>query len=344
MFKVLQKSKKSRARLGIIETPNGALHTPAFFPVATLANLKTLDSTDLKNLGFEGMLCNTYHLMLKPGSKIVQKMGGLHNFMNFKGIIATDSGGFQVFSLGSGLEHGVGKIAKIFPGGKKEPSSFLKKKSLLKIREEGVYFQNHLSGEELFLSPEKSIQIQQNLAADIIFAFDECTSPLHDKDYTRLALERTHRWAVRCLEQRKLKVQSSKFKVKEQMLFGIVQGGEYKDLREKSAKFIGSLDFDGFGIGGSLGKTKNKIYQILNWTIPLLPENKPRHLLGIGHLEDFEKAIKKGVDLFDCVYPTRIARHGVAILSKTQNINLQKSIFLQDKAPLLKGCLCPVCQ
>ncbi|MDP2950812.1 MAG: tRNA guanosine(34) transglycosylase Tgt [bacterium] len=353
-FKVLQKSKKSRARLGVIKTPNGVLHTPAFFPVATLANLKTLDSTDLKNLGLEGVLCNTYHLMLKPGSKIVQKMGGLHKFMNFKGIIATDSGGFQVFSLGSGLEHGVGKIAKIFPGQAKaektanwkELSSFFegrgRKKSLLKIREEGVYFQNHLSGEELFLSPEKSIQTQQELGADIIFAFDECTSPLHDKDYTKLAMERTHRWATRCLQQQQMA--KSKEQMAKQMLFGIVQGGEYKDLREKSAEFIGSLDFDGFGIGGSLGKTKNTMHQILDWTIPPLPEDKPRHLLGIGHLEDFEKAIKKGVDLFDCVYPTRVARHGLAILSKTQSINLQKSSFLQDKNPLLKGCLCPTCQ
>lgn len=351
-FKIIKKSKKTRARLGVIETKNGVLQTPAFFPVATLANLKTLDSTDLKNLGFEGILCNTYHLMLKPGSDVVAKMGGLHSFMNFKGVIATDSGGFQVFSLGSGLEHGVGKIAKIFPGNRKEPNrnglgSFLPKKSLLKIREEGVYFNNHLSGEELFLSPEKSIQIQQQLGADIIFAFDECTSPLHSKDYTEQAMERTHRWAVRCLEAAncpKLKIKSQKSKIKEQGLMGIVQGGEYRDLRERSAKFIGNLPFFGFGIGGSLGKTKNTMHEILAWAIPLLPEEKPKHLLGIGHLDDFEKAIQQGIDLFDCVYPTRVARHGLAILGKNQTINLQKSIFLKDKNPLLKGCCCPTCQ
>jgi len=349
-FQVIQQSKKSRARLGIIKTIHGVLHTPAFFPVATQACLKTLTSQDVQQIGYEGILANTYHLFLRPGEKIVKKMGGLHKFMNFQGVIATDSGGFQVFSLGKGAEHGVGKIAKIFPGNtvRRQAPFYCKALGALqgpfvKITEQGVYFRSHIDGSNRFLSPEISMQIQRDLGADLIFAFDECTSPLDDMEYTKKAMERTHRWAVRCLQQRKFKVQSSKFKVKEQGLFGIVQGGEYKKLREESAKFIGGLDFDGFGIGGSLGKTKEKMYEILGWTIPLLPPEKPRHLLGIGYLEDFERSIKAGIDLFDCVYPTRFARHGIALTAK-EKLNLNQSKFLTDKSPIDKKCACSTCQ
>lgn len=332
-FKILKKSKKSQARLGVIKTKNGILHTPAFFPVATQACLKTLDSEDIQKIGFENVLCNTYHLMLRPGSALIKKMGGLHKFMNLPTtVIATDSGGFQVFSLGTGLEHGVGKLLKIFPGHKK--SSKISKPALTKIQEEGVHFRSYLDGSEHFLSPEKSIKLQEDLGADIIFAFDECTSPLDSFEYTKKAMERTHRWAERCLKARKKK---------DQALFGIIQGGWYKRLREKSAQFIGSLDFDGFGIGGSLGKTKSKIFEILDWTIPLLPEEKPRHLLGIGYLEDFERSIKRGVDLFDCVYPTRMARHGTA-LTLNGNLDLRKSKFLHDKTRLDGKCSCSTCQ
>lgn len=326
-FKILKKSKKSRARLGIIKTRNGVLHTPAFFPVATKAALKTLSSEEIDS---ECVLCNTYHLMLRPGSNIISKMGGLHKFMNFKGVIATDSGGFQVFSLGKGLEHGVGKIAKIFPGDVVKRSH---KPSLVKMREKGVYFKSHIDGTEWFLSPEKSIKIQQELGADIIFTLDECTSPLDSEEYTKRAMERTHRWAVRCLKTHTKK---------NQWLFGIIQGGEYKKLRLESAKVIGSLNFDGFGIGGSLGKTKKKMFDILDWTIPLLPEEKPRHLLGIGYIEDLEKSIIKGIDLFDCVYPTRIARHGSALTS-SGILNMNKIEFLKDKEPLDKECNCSTC-
>lgn len=327
-FRILKKSKKSRARLGVIETKHGVLHTPAFFPVSTQATVKTLDSEDIERIGFEGILCNTYHLMLRPGSKIISQMGGLHKFMNFKGIIATDSGGFQVFSLGKGLKQGIGKIAKIFPGKEKKKET---RPSLVKIREKGVYFKSHLDGKTCFLSPEKSIQIQEELGSDIMFALDECTSPLDSFKYTKKAMERTHRWAERCLGKRK------------KALFGIVQGGLCKSLRMKSAQTIGKMDFDGFGIGGSLGKTKKRMFEILDWVIPLLPEEKPRHLLGIGYLEDFEKAIKKGVDLFDCVYPTRIARHGVALTSQG-NLNLFRTCFLKDNSALDKKCSCSVCK
>ena len=338
-FKVIQQSKKSRARLGIIKTTHGVLHTPAFFPVATQACLKTLTSQDIQQLGYEGILANTYHLFLRPGEKIIKKAGGLHKFMNFKGVIATDSGGFQVFSLGAGMTQGVGKIAKIFPGIKPTKlclnSRDRENKDMVRISEEGVYFRSHIDGSRHFLSPEKSMQIQRDLGADIIFAFDECTSPLAGLAYTQKSMERTHRWAKRCLKANE--------KLKKQMLFGIVQGGEYKKLREQSAKFIGGLAFAGFGIGGSLGKTKEKMYEILDWTIPLLPSEKPRHLLGIGYLEDFERSIKAGVDLFDCVYPTRFARHGIAITTK-EKLNLNQSKFLTDKSPIDKKCACSTCQ
>ena len=344
-FEITKQSKKSKARLGVIHTKNGVLHTPAFFPVATLANLKTLDSADIANLGFEGVLCNTYHLMLRPGSKIIQKMGGLHKFMGFKGIIATDSGGFQVFSLGTGITHATSKI----PTNKPLHISCDRKKcegvSLTKIREEGVYFKSHIDGSEQFLGPESSIQIQQELGADIIFAFDQPASPLDNFEKTQQAMERTHRWAVRSLAQSK--ILNLKSKILSQNLFGIVQGGKYEKLRKQSAKYIGSMDFDGFGIGGSFGESygdsKKNMQKVLGWVMPLLPKEKPRHLLGIGRLDDLDACIKQGIDLFDCVWPTRMARHGVAITS-LGNINIGKTIFSQDKKPLDSKCLCPTCQ
>ena len=341
-FKIVKKSKKSKARAGIIKTKHGILHTPALFPVATQGCVKTLSSQDLAQLKIEAILCNTYHLYLRPGPEIIEKFGGLHKFINFHGVIATDSGGFQVFSLGKGIAQGVGKIVKIFPEekapvGKKYP----KKAFIAKVREDGVWFKSHLNGEEHFFSPEKSIQIQKILGADIIFAFDECTSPFDDFSYTKKSMERTHRWAERSLAEFKNK--GSKSTNKDQALFGIIQGGEYQQLRKQSAKFIASLPFDGFGIGGSLGKTKKKMFEILDWTIPYLPESKPRHLLGIGYLDDLKKSVQKGIDLFDCVYPTRLARHGIAITSQGL-LDLKKSKFLSDKNPLDKNCSCLVCK
>jgi len=332
-FRIIKKSKKSKARVGLIKTPNGTISTPYFFPVATQATVKTLDSSDLQAIGFDGVLCNTYHLFLRPGSALIKKHNGLHSFMNFDGVIATDSGGFQVFSLGKGLEEGIGKIVKIFPGSKTNKTK-KQQNSFVKISDKGVYFRSHLDGKLFFFTPEKSIKIQEELGSDIAFAFDECSSPLDNFSYTKKAMERTHKWAIRSLNAHKNKKQA---------LFGIVQGGEYKNLRIESAKFIGSLPFDGFGIGGSLGKTKKKMFEILDWTIPLLPQNKPRHLLGIGYLEDIKKAVKKGIDTFDCVYPTRLGRHGFAITEK-KIINLKRAKYLQVKQPIDKNCQCFVCR
>jgi len=357
-FEILKKSKKSRARLGVIKTAHGELHTPAFFPVATQGTVKTLTSQDVQEIGFEGILANTYHLHLRPGEKIIKKLGGLHKFMNFNGVIATDSGGFQVFSLGKGLEQGIGKMVQqkssVHPVKCREAAISRRAKlfNRVKITENGVYFKSHLDGSKQFLSPEKSIQIQQDLGADIIFAFDEPSSPKDSRKETEKAMTRTHHWAVRCLSAAKLKrtnpVANSRDRGNlQQGLFGIVQGGRFKRLREQSAKFIGSLDFDGFGIGGSFGSSygdsKKNMFLVLNWIASFLPQEKPKHLLGIGHLEDLEPAIKAGVDLFDCVYPTRMARHNVAITS-LGNIDISKTIFSDDKKPLDPKCSCPTCQ
>lgn len=332
-FKILKKSKKSNARLGLIQTPHGVIHTPAFYPVATKATVKCLSPKEVKEIGFEAVLSNTYHLYLRPGHQIIKKMGGLHKFMNWPGPIATDSGGFQVFSLGFGLEHGVGKISGFFPGNNKKPEKPVKPK-LFKVNQKGVEFRSHIDGSKHFLTPEKSIQIQEALGADIIFAFDECTSPLSDYNYTKESMQRTHNWAEICLKTKK---------IKDQALFGIIQGSQWKDLRIKSAQFISQMPFDGLAIGGSLGKTKKDMYKILDWVIPEMPEEKPRHLLGIGHPDDLVKAIKKGIDLFDCVYPTRLARHGVFFTPKKE-LNILNACYQADKKPIMRNCSCYVCQ
>jgi queuine tRNA-ribosyltransferase/7-cyano-7-deazaguanine tRNA-ribosyltransferase len=253
--------------------------------------------------------------------------------MNFQKPIFTDSGGFQVFSLGSGLEQGVGKIGNIFPG-EEEKKIKPKEKSKVKITEEGVIFYSHLDGSEKFFSPEISIRVQEYLGSDFVFTFDECTSPLDSYEYVKEATERTHRWAIRSLKA---------FKGKNQAIYGIVQGSYFKDLRIKSARFINSLDFFGIGIGGSLGKTKKDMYKILSWIMPILDENKPRHLLGIGTIEDIEKIIKFGIDTFDCVAPTRLARHGTAILKKGY-LNLKSARYRNSKEPIDKNCKCYTCQ
>ncbi|MBW2980619.1 tRNA guanosine(34) transglycosylase Tgt [Candidatus Woesearchaeota archaeon] len=339
MFKITHKSGK--ARTGIIYTPHGKIETPEFIPVATLATVRALSQGDMHSLNAQALLANTYHLHLRPGEDLIKKFKGLHGFMNWDKPIVTDSGGFQAFSLGFGMEHNIGKIA-YFP----EEQNYGKKKprydKWAKVDAQGVTFRNPILGNKIRLTPKKSMEIQNKLGADIIFAFDECTSPLSDKKYNKEALERTHKWAEECLRYHKNKKQA---------LFGIVQGSYFKDLRLKSAKFIGKLDFPGFGIGGSLGKNKDDMHKILEWVIPLLPENKPRHLLGIGAVEDLFNSIERGIDMFDCVGPTRSARRGhVYVKPKLGNmknkfrINLQNSRFAADKKPIDPECDCPVCK
>jgi len=334
-FRIIKKHSKSKARLGLIRTSNGIMRTPAFFPVATKATIKSLTPEDIKKIGFEGVLANAYHLYLQPGHKVVKKLGGLHKFMNWQGPIATDSGGFQVFSLGAAIQDKVGKILKKEKIYSLQTSNNVQKSQqarLVKIDEEGVDFTSHLDGSMHRFTPEVSMKIQEDLGADIIFAFDECSSPLADYEYTKKAMERTHRWARRCLKAKKRK---------DQFLFGIVQGGLFEDLRKESAQFIGELPFDGFGIGGSFGK--NDMKKALDWIIPCLPENKPRHLLGVGYLDDLKNAIKRGIDLFDCVYPTRLARHGTFLTSQGE-LSILKAAYRTDKKPIMRNCSCYTCQ
>ncbi len=339
-FKIIKKDKDTKARLGILETPHGKIHTPNIAIVATKGSIRGIGFDLAKKFGAEIFMINTFHFFHNERYKIVEKFGGLHKFLNINYPLMTDSGGFQVFSLGFGMEHGVGKVADIFPLENQKTYQSIalpqdNRKNLVKIYEEGVEFISPYDGKKLFLTPELSIKIQKKLKADIIFAFDECTSPLSDYEYTKTAMERTHRWAIRCLET---------FRgVKNQVMFGIVQGGEYEDLRKESAKFINSLPFFGFGIGGSLGKSKKDIIKVLNWTIPLLDENKPRHLLGIGEIDDIFNSIEQGIDLFDCVIPTRWARHGAAFTYKGR-INLKSSKYLNDKRPIDPECKCNICQ
>ncbi len=341
-FQIIKKSKKSKARLGILKTPHGEIETPAFVPVATQATIKTLTSEEVLMTGSQILIANTFHLHLKPGEKIVKSNGGLHQFMNWRKPLMTDSGGFQVFSLGFGMDMKVGKVLKTFPG--KKAGSKVQSKSqpkFLKITDKGVWFRSPVDGQQLFIGPKESIKIQEELGADIIFAFDECTPPLITKEYAAKSLKLTHNWAQVCLASQKTN----------QALYGIVQGSKFKDLRQESAKYINGLGFAGYGIGGDLGESKDISSKILNWTIPHLDESKPRHLLGIGYLEDMEHIIKHGVDTFDCIVPTHYARRGIAFISRGANVtlndsklNLNRNIYLKDRKPLDPKCDCQTCQ
>ena len=266
--------------------------------------------------------------------------------MNWNKPLFTDSGGFQAFSLGYGMEHNINKIGSFFPGSKTTKKEDRQEKKAV-IDDNGITFKAHDSGKLIHLNPEKSIKIQQDLGADIILALDECTSPLSDYEYTKKSMERTHKWAVESLKWHKKKAKKTK-----QSLYGIIQGGEYKDLRLKSAKFISSMDFDGIAIGGSLGKSKDDMYKILDWVMPLLPKSKPVHLLGIGGIEDVFGCAEKGIDTFDCVLPTRVARRGSLFISpgtggKIKNkfrINIDNAKFKLDKNPIDKNCNCLTCK
>lgn len=363
-FKILKKSKEKncRARLGLISTSHGTISTPSFMPVATKASVKALSSESIKEIGSELIICNTYHLMLRPGEALIKKLGGLHKFMNWNRVISTDSGGFQAFSLGHGTELTAKKIA-IFPDeeSKKRTLEKLKGssfKNIAKITDDGVEFTSIYEPRKIKLTPERSIQIQHDLGADIILAFDECTSPLSDYEYTKNSLARTHSWEKRSLDEHKrlcrlrTGIKNSKNKKNIPALFGIVQGSYYKDLRQESAKYISSLDFDGLAIGGSLGKSKKEMHKVLDWTMNILPENKPVHLLGIGVVEDIFEAVDRGIDLFDCVSPTRIARTGLIYIRRDSGGNKKNKFRYKvttgksklDTRPLDENCKCRVCK
>ncbi len=327
-FELTHQDKKSRARTGIIHTDHGDIQTPMFMPVGTQATVKTLDSLDLKNLNAEIILSNTYHLHLRPGEDLIDSVGGLHKFMNWDKPILTDSGGFQVFSLG-------------------EQKTDKGQGGLTKIDEEGVTFQSHIDGSKHRFTPESAIQIQHKIGADIIMAFDECTPDAAEKQYAIEAMERTHRWAKRCLTEHQKETTHHGYK---QFLFGIIQGSNYEDLRKQSAEFISNLDFDGVAIGGeSIGYNMEATAQILDWVYPILPANKPHYAMGIGlDPADLLVAIEGGVDMFDCVAPTRLARHGMVFTYQKNNnkhrMNIRNKEFVTDQGPLEKNCTCRTCQ
>lgn len=334
-FSLIATDKKSRARAGAFVTAHGVLKTPALAMVATDGVIKSVDKTHIFSIPNQYLISNTFHIFTKGILEHIEEAGGIHTYMNAENkVIATDSGGFQVFSLGFGKSHGVGKIAAMFPEEKPfvTSHSFLDSDNPLIITDDGVTFT--FDNKPITLTPEISLDIQHRIGADIMFAFDECTSPLNSKQYTEQALERTHAWIKRCINyHNNVKKPRSKNTPpttslsrggtkggvqlsNPQALFGIIQGGAYKELREKSARYFAQLDVPGYGIGGSLGKSKQEMHQILDWIIPLLPDEKPRHLLGIGQVRDMFECVERGIDLFDCVIPTREARHKVLYTKK----------------------------
>ncbi len=344
-FTVTHRDQATRARLGSYRTPHGIIKTPSFVVVGTQASIKAIAPDDLKNIGTQLIISNTYHLHLRPGEGLISQLGGLHQFMGWDGPIMTDSGGFQVFSLGAGNEHGVGKIASIFPdeqtsGGHLHPAA--RGQSLVKLSEEGVEFRSHIDGSKRHFTPESVIEIQRQLGSDMILVLDECTSPLHDYEYTKRAMERTHRWAQRALDA----FSGKSAQGLSQALYGIVQGGAYQDLRLASTQFIAEQNFDGIAVGGSLGKSKQEMHQVLEWTMPLLPSEKPVHLLGIGAIEDIFAAIARGVDTFDCVAPTRQGRTGWMLSREVQDfqLNIYNSQHKEDTRPIDAWCDCYTCQ
>lgn len=337
-FEIEKEIPNALGRAGVLETPHGKIETPAFVSVGTKASVKALTPEQILETGAQVVLANTYHLYLEPGDERVKKFGGLQKFMNWYGPTMTDSGGFQVFSLGAAYGKELSKVVSIT-----DPSQLLAERStdgevprLANIGADGVSFRSHHDGTLHYITPEKSIDIQHNLGADIIFAFDECTSPTETLRYQEEALERTHRWAEKSLLYHK-----SKPNHETQALFGIVQGGRDEGLRKRSAEFIGALEFDGFGIGGSFAK--EDMQTAVKWVNEILPKDKPRHLLGIGEPEDLFMGVENGVDLFDCVAPTRNGRGGT-LYTRTGKINIRNAPFRDDTSPVDSECGCSVCK
>ncbi|MDR1488664.1 MAG: tRNA guanosine(34) transglycosylase Tgt [Holosporales bacterium] len=335
-FKLIKQSSKSKARVGRLITPNGIIDTPAFIFCATKADVKGVTIDQVRNAGTQIILSNAYHLMLQPGSSIIKKSGGLGKFTGWNGPMLTDSGGFQIFSLGHG---GVASEIK----GIARCNGFKNKKTMLKISEEGALFRSYIDGKKILITPEISMKIQQDLGADLIVSFDECT-PFHvDKKYTKESMERSKRWGLRSLNYINETGDGT------QKILAVIQGGVYKDLREESADFANNHNFFGFAIGGSLGKTEQEMRDIVEMTNSMLDKSRSVHLLGIGGIEDIFYGVMYGIDTFDCVSPTRIARHGMAIVKKKfcngkNYTDLSNSIYKEDCSPISEDCNCYTCQ
>ena len=336
MCDISAKDDKTRARTGVLTTEHGLVHTPAYVVVGTHGAVRCLEAEDIPKTKTQLIIANTYHLWRSLGDEGLHDYPGIHEVIGWQGPLMTDSGGFQVFSLGFLREKGMrrGKGSSNDDDNGNDAGA----KNLVRITEAGAYFrpEDLPEGEEVYLDAEASIKIQEQLGADIIVAFDEPTSPLHDHSYTEAAMERTHKWAERSLAA----------KESSQKIYGVVQGGAYEDLRSASAKFIGALPFDGFAVGGTYGDayggTKEKTRQMLKWSTPHLPENKPRHLFGVGRIEDILDGVEAGVDTFDCVIPTREARHG-GIWTAEGRLNIKRGVFSGDDDALDALCACPAC-
>jgi len=343
-FTITERLPGKSGRAGELETPHGVIQTPAFVTVGTKATVKAVTPEAVKAAGAQVVLANTYHLYLQPGEDLIAQAGGLGKFMHWEGPTMTDSGGFQVFSLGAAYGHRLGKIVQAAELEKAESETIsvydeslaTQHGRLAIIDEEGVSFTSHLDGSFHRFTPERSIEIQHKIGADMIFAFDECTSPTAPYEYQKEALDRTHRWAKRSLDAHRTNLSARK----SQGIFGVVQGGRYEDLRRESARELARLEFDGFGIGGSF--SKEDMNTAVGWVCEELPEEKPRHLLGIGEPLDLFGGIENGADLFDCVAPTRIARTGM-VYTKQGKINLFNERYRNDFTPLDEGCGCATC-
>ena len=334
VFSIHTKDPGSYARTGTLHLAHGEVRTPAFVPLATKAVVKTLEVREAAELGFDMVLGNTFHLFLTPGHELIRQFGGLHEFQRWEKPIITDSGGFQVFSMGHGtVADEIKGRASQFSGGERAGA-------ILSIEEEGVTFRSYLDGSTKFMGPETSMEIQAALRSDIALVFDECT-PFHGgRDYTARSTERTHRWLDRCIAWH------SEHGPEGQNLYGIVQGGVEEDLRRASAQEVAARDTYGIAIGGSLGEDKAQMFQVVEWTIEELPEAKPRHLLGIGEIDDLVRGVQLGIDTFDCAMPTRIGRHGMAVVpdpAKRWRVDLAKARCKQSEEPILEGCPCPAC-
>jgi queuine tRNA-ribosyltransferase len=323
-------ARDGSARAGVLRTAHGEVHTPAFVPLASTATVKTLHASEVSALGYEMVLGNTFHLFIQPGAEHIAEMGGLHEFMGWPRPIITDSGGYQVFSMGHGSV--AAEIKR-----RRDPG----KSMIISIEEEGVRFSSYLDGSERFMAPETSMEVQAKLGSDVALAFDECT-PFHvERDYTRASMERTHRWLDRCIAWQR------EHGPDRQLLFGIVQGGVYEDLRAESAAYVSGADVDGVAIGGSLGKEKVEMRQVVEWSLAPLPEERPRHLLGIGDVDDIVHAVGAGIDIFDCATPTRLARHGTALVpepARRWRLDLTKSEHRTSREPIAESCPCPACR
>ncbi|HKT82885.1 MAG TPA: tRNA guanosine(34) transglycosylase Tgt [Solirubrobacterales bacterium] len=324
-------ARDGAARTGVLHTAHGPVRTPAFIPLATKGTVRGLESREVAALGYEMVLGNTYHLFVSPGPERIANAGGQHGFMGWERALITDSGGFQVFSLAHG------GVANEIKGSGRQGGDH---GSVVSIDEEGVRFRSYRDGTELFISPEVSMSVQAALGSDIALVFDECT-PFHaDRDYTARSTERTHRWLDRCLEWHEREGPAR------QAVFGIVQGGVYEDLRRESAEYISAAGVDGLAIGGTLGRDKAEMREVLGMTAPLLPTEAPKHLLGIGEVDDLLAGIALGLDVFDCAVPTRLARHGVALVPDPENrfrLDLRKAGFEGVREPIAAGCPCPAC-